>query len=482
MSKSINKKGESASAPEVPVELLLWIAGFLIILSVIYIIINSGSTAAQESVCRDSVIIKGKANLVINNIEVFSKATPLICEPIDKGNLDSDRETIKRQIADMAAQCWWMYAEGGITDLFDSTQNQKGCGVCYFFSIRDNLDEGQKNKTFFQEPARSPKFISSQELYNYMMGNNYNAKLLSGGGTINYVGDIYEFEHEIVLPPSVQEVRLSQIQYISGDYLEDFSGVISQETKNKVREIGNHLLEKDAGSLLVLVADKFDSLDKSRARRFIENIGLNTEKDKYDALLVLIDLDSSKIRIQMGADLEKYVNEYDLSNMMSQAFAGEIVSNEDLNNRIVELLKKIEDKLAGEYDYLAHLGIDSRSYYAYISNRGTTFSIVDHIVSEKKYVVAYMSSSSQTTWLDGILANPGSTAAATGVAALSAAIIYFTGGTTTKFVLAADVIAFGSSETLGDGLNAILGNVKTDRPNYILVTRASEVSSNCKVD
>ena len=184
----------------------------------------------------------------------------------------------------------------------------------------------------------------------------------------------------------------------------------------------------------------------------------------------------------MGADLEKYVNEYDLSNMMSQAFAGEIVSNEDLNNRIVELLKKIEDKLAGEYDYLAHLGIDSRSYYAYISNRGTTFSIVDHIVSEKKYVVAYMSSSSQTTWLDGILANPGSTAAATGVAALSAAIIYFTGGTTTKFVLAADVIAFGSSETLGDGLNAILGNVKTDRPNYILVTRASEVSSNCKVD
>lgn len=480
--KILNKKGESASAPEVPVEILLWIAGFLILLAVIYYIMNAGSDVTKETVCRDSVIIKGKANLFINNVEVFSKATPLLCDPIDKGNLDEDRETIKNQIADMAAKCWWMYAEGSISDIFKNTENEKGCGVCYFFSIRDNLDEGVKNAKFFQEPERSPQFISSNEMYNYLMTTNYNAKLLYGGGTANYIGDIYEFENNMAPPKVEEETKLSQIQYISGDYIEDFTGTISQETKDKIREIGNHLIEKDAGSLLILVADKFDSMDRANARRFIEDIGLNTKENKYDAILVLISLQDPKIRIHMGIDLENYMNEYDLSNLMSQTFNGAIQSNEDLNNRITDLMTKMENKLAGDYDYLAHLGVDSRSYYAYLSNRGTTFSVIDHIVPEKTYVVAYMSSSSETGWWAGLLEDPAAVGAATGVAAASAAIIYFTGGTATKFVLAANVAAFSFSDTLSTGLNAILGNVKTARPNFLLITRASEVSNYCKVN
>ncbi len=480
MKSKLGKKGQSASAFEVPVEMILWIAGFLIILAAVYFIINSGSDSAGENVCRDSVILRSKVNIDLGITEA-KKLTPLVCNAIDKGVLQGDREQIKRQIADMSAKCWWMYLQGSVSDIFKDELGEKTCGVCYFFSIQEPLDLGITKNGFFTEPERKNNYISSQEMYNFMIEEKYNAKLLAGGGTINYIGDIYEFDHSLILPED-SKIKLSQVNYISGDYLEDFSGIISQETRTQVKEIGNKLLQNKRGSLLVLVADEFDSIDKSRARRLVDRIGLNTDQEKYDAVLVLVDLKNSKVRVHVGIDLDKYISEFDISSYLEQSFTGSIQNNQDLNQRIIDLLTKMENKINAHYDYLSSLGIDSTSYYAYISNRGTTFSVIDHIIPEKTYVVAYMSTSSETSWLDGILDHPGEAA----VTAIAGAIVTFisvkTGGTFGAIIGGAGGVAITQTGVLRTGLDALLGNIETARPNYLVITRATEVSSHCKIN
>lgn len=502
--KRLNKKGGVELALETIIRTTIWVLVFFLVLGVVYYIIDRGGDLGRETICRDSVLVRQQAsiNYAGTNKPLIEKPTPLLCSPLDKKTLKGDRESVKRQIADLSAKCWWMYAEGTIGDLFQNEQGEKGCNVCYFFKIEDGLDEGVKStREFFKEESRvlNDDRITAPEMYNFLIDNDYNAKLAYGGGTKHYISDDYEFSSSYdVTNPST--ISLSDIEMIPDNYVLDYSGKISKDTTDKIKSMGDWLIQKDKGRLLVVVADEIKRHDKSTTRMLIEDLGLDSDKNVYDAILVTIDLENEQIRLTMGISLEQYVYEFELQELMKKQFSSKIIDiNPPLQN-FLEDIKKTIDSNANEY--FRTMDIGQKSYYSYLTNQGTTIAIMNEIEAGKTYAISYASTSNDLSWWQGILQSfdngggktVGIIALGAGVTVVAASVI-LSGGLTLGLVAAAvNTVIVGGASSVGiayatqsthdfaNGLFALAGAATEDKPNFIMVTQLTDVSGHCRIE
>ena len=157
------------------------------------------------------------------------------------------------------------------------------------------------------------------------------------------------------------------------------------------------MLSARKANLLVLVADEFDSVDRSTARDIIKRIGLNTDSDNLDALLIMVDLENQKVRVQMGLNLEPYIAEEEIKNYIYTAFGTDAKSP---GEAIVKLLDSFSFLLVDEerLKLFAEAGINPRSYYAYLSNRQNYPVFFDNFTSGRTYAIAYLSGSDNTNF------------------------------------------------------------------------------------
>ena len=63
----------------------------------------------------------------------------------------------KKRNSTMSAKCWWQFAEGSVPDLFKVDKIEKGCFVCYTFTIDENLDRGRTLNDNSIRPSQSKR-------------------------------------------------------------------------------------------------------------------------------------------------------------------------------------------------------------------------------------------------------------------------------------------------------------------------------------
>jgi hypothetical protein len=422
--------------------IILWVAGTIILfLAVAYLIRNVTSTT-EEVVCRNSVILRSKATLTIPiagmDIAKIEKFTPLACTPQNIGMLKGSREEIKHQIAELSARCWWMYLEGSVPNLFDSKEkNESSCGICYYFQIPANMDAGsvsteyvyfqeltKKNLTILKEREpdlqglefnyetinydnteiiRPKNLISQQEFYNFLLAEQYNPKVIYGGGTQNYIGDVHEFTS--LINTRNEEIRLRDIKEFPPTHLLDNAFLITQETQEKIMEFGAKLYRQENSILLVVVAEKINRNDRQDARRLIEQLNLNSMNGIYDAVLITIDVSKGEIRIHAGNYLERRVKEYELSMMLQNSFSSTITSQKDLNTALTRLINSLEQKILVPRQH-SDLRLPEGTYYEYLSNEQTTAPIIENLMADRTYAITYASISDYQSRFDSLKQSP----------------------------------------------------------------------------
>lgn len=408
-----SRKGEEAvRTTTVNIILAVVIIGLLIFLIVRWA--GQGDEATQAGLCRTSVLIRDKATIDLG-VYKAEKLTPLACNPIDLEQIKGSREEIKREISNKAARCWWQYAEGSVANLFDVSSNEKGCRVCYFFSLPSNMNSGTITPTdlqVFRESARESNSISGQEMYNFMVFNTYNPGLIYGGGTKRYIGDYYEFS-EGPLIENPREYTTRQVRSVPiSSYVRDYSGILNENTINLINEAGVELQQKGAGNLHVIVVDEFKSMEKADATDIITALNMNSNKTYYDAALILVDWENNKVRIHLGFELSRAVKEHELHEMMRLSFSGVNEDNADsYSSALGDLVTRLKRKLlfTDGTGLVAEHGINPGTYYYYLSNAGYNWPLFpDKIISERTYAIAYISPTDSLSFWDQLYAWLGS--------------------------------------------------------------------------
>lgn len=382
--------------------LIVAVLVLLVLISVIIIFAQKSDKATQHTLCRASVILRGKATItLIQGVANMEKLTPLVCTTSDLGTLKGDREGVKKQIADNMAKCWWQFAEGSVQDIFMVERKEKGCFVCYTFNLEKDLDLGEDSKiNIMAEPAvRDKNNVSMLEMTNYLFSESYNPGIIYGGGTKNYLGIVYSYgiDGGFNDPEVYRQNRLKRAG-VNGFVL-DYAGTLSSTDKEKISLIGSELQQKHLGNLLVLTAEEFNGIEKTDARAVIENTNLNTNSTSFDGILVMIDYSQQKIRIHIGSDLSVLIKEYELSDILEREFTK--VKDDELNDctdsvcrvnainlAFMNSLEAITNKIMNKGEDLP--GISPKSYYYYVSNAGLTWPIIQDIEPQKTYAIAYV--------------------------------------------------------------------------------------------
>jgi len=387
-------------------DMILAVVVIIAIIAGIMIITPLLTKAATIDTCRSSVLLKAKANINIKGVNVAQKITPLACKTTDAGTLSGTRDEIKQQIAELGAKCWYQYVEGTITDLFSGSNNERSCAICYYFRV-DEL-QPQKiphKKTVMVESARTAKNISIPEFYNYIFTQTYNPGVFYGGGTKVAISDIYKddfgFDLQIDNPRIVSPSDINSKPF--DGYVVDYSGYMLQPSRESylksIKTQGDKLLSTGRGQLLVLIADKFDSMDRVDSMNLVQDLNLNSNENSRNAILLMVDINNHKVRLTLGADLEPYISEYEISDLIKSSFA----SAPNLETALSELVQKITSKIIDEKknNYLSQAGINLHSYYAYFSTADNYPLLLSDFEPGKSYAVAYASSSQARPFFEG---------------------------------------------------------------------------------
>ncbi|MCF7865813.1 hypothetical protein K9L67_03670 [Candidatus Woesearchaeota archaeon] len=387
----MNKKAQFAESKLANLILTLMAIGILF--GGIYLMIEKGQETATIYTCRNSVLLKSQADLEIGGVKITEKATPLICKTEDLQTLTGTRDEIKYQIADAAAKCWYQYAEGKIPDLFKAKEDQKKCGICYYFKIDGVKEEKIAETTIISEPkGRQKNNISKNELYNYLMLNEYNPGLVYGGGTKRIIGQIYEGNFKFDITTTVGEVDLREIDTIpGGGYISDYTGYMDQEDKkeykNKINKMGNELLIKDKAQLLITIADEIEDLSRSKTNEIIDRLNLNTDEHSLNAILLIVDLENEEVRLHLGVNLEPYMTEQEIKTFLKENFEDQ----EKLEVALLNTIEKIYSRLNknNQEEEILKRGVLPKSYYMYMLNDGNFPLIISDIEPGRTYAISY---------------------------------------------------------------------------------------------
>lgn len=488
----LGKKGTEEKTVGLLYELIA-IAAVIIIVLVVFAVLNEkAEDSTEDSLCRTSVIVRSKASLaIVDNLVEFEKITPLACHTTDLGKLKGEREEVKEDIAKYSAKCWWMFAEGSVSDIFKTDKKENSCFVCYTFMIDDKLDEGLPSRVqIFEEPKPEKREnISSYEMTNFLVSETYSPGLIYGGGTKSYYGGDYTYIGSVGIGEEPRIVNPSKIKstLISG-YLMDYSYMMSEQTKEEINKIGAEMQLNNAGNLLVIVAENFRSMKNSDAREIIENTKLNSNDTNYDGTLFLLDLKAQKIMVYMGSDNSVFVKEYELKDLLEESFddidstcKGDAKCNlEEINKALVSAVTAVSDKLLNKQN--AVLGISSKSYYYYLTNGGYTLTMISDIVPMQSYAITYVSPSDETGWkvLTPVLVGVGAVGGIVGGVALTITGVGAPGGVP---LLISSVGILGGAGAGAGYVGGKLINAPEQKihPNNIMIVPVTSISDSCTI-
>lgn len=164
----INKRGELTT--QQIILLILLIASFIVILILLFRLnLNSESEA---EICHNSVVVKGSSVIPADSTSLKCSRNYVcitkdgscndLTKPITKKV--SSEEEVYSVLADLMAECWWMFGEGKIDYLGDKALKNNYCSICSQIAFDDSLLEIEKF---------SKGNISKDILYSYLAVEEY---------------------------------------------------------------------------------------------------------------------------------------------------------------------------------------------------------------------------------------------------------------------------------------------------------------------
>lgn len=471
------------------ISILITIMVAIVIFGAFTNLFGMGKPALTYNTCLASVIARNnlKADIYVTKVDKF---VPLACPTIDLGELTGSREEVKKEIADSSAKCWDMFLRGTTKNIFDVDQGEKQCHVCYSFSIPEQktpfgkvdkgVDAPVDKKLFTNERAadRTADKITIDELLNFFYANNYNPKLLYGGAAYYYRGGKFDLPDKLHLKTENPiEIDPSDVLPVVNSFAHDYSAAIKMKTIEKIDEAGSKILAARGAQLFVVIAERFDSFEKKDAREIIESSRLNSEEGKYDAILVMVDLTRGKVRIQMGQDLDNYVAEQELTEIVN------VNANKakDINEFVQGLMETLTLELVGNQNAYAGMKIDPKSYFGLIWSNGNVGMIRKNIVPGNTYYIAYYSSTDKNSALQtikGLYTQAKDFISGTPISINDPQVtdvdIRFT-----VYALTDSVLEFVSFDNLGLGHPAYSYN--KNKPNILVIEDATKIGQFCSL-
>ncbi|MFT4311229.1 MAG: hypothetical protein ACMXX7_01230 [Candidatus Woesearchaeota archaeon] len=462
---------KNAQARSTLVNYIILIVGMIALLTIFTTVFSVAGESSRENICRTTVLATEKISfdtILTGAIRPISE----VCFTSNEGRLRGNREQVKRQIADLAQRCWYQYAEGQVEGVFGKVEGEQGrnCGICYFFNIPGNMDLGtESSNKLFEEFERTDYNISAAELYNFLASTQRSTGLLYGGGSSNYIGDRLIHQGYQLDLENPRAIRRNQITLDENNiYLRDFTDYLTEETKNKIRTIGDELLFSRKANLLVVVAEELHDTSRSGARRLIESLELNTP-GRYDSLVILIDLRNQIIRLHAGADLQSYFLEYEIEGILETNFGSEFRTFSDLNPSIIKLIKALLDKINSPSSLSEELNIQG-TYLQYLTNDMETVFIPSDIFAGRTYAVAFMADPPKS-WIERHGSTVGLALLGTSLVATTTAI---TGGGAAPF--------WAAVLTASSGSGIFVASLKeSEQKNYLIIDEANALREICNV-
>lgn len=385
-------------------KIILMLITFGIVFWLVVPMFTGLSNKATEDACRFSVMARSAVALDLGIFGTIDKITPLACRTYHEERLQGSREEVKHQIGNLMSKCWYMYAEGRVDNIFDDHEDKRTvCNICYTFRIPEGMDLGGEPYIFegdqfidTQQDAdltRLPNAIHPPELIGFLLQTNYNPGVLYGGSTKTYIGgswgwSSYEFRFADSLTTRYSRITRNP----ASPFIEDISGLITQDTVNEINNFGIKLYDGLGTNLFVVVAQEFNNIDRTAARRLTEQLNLN-EEDRFNSILLMIDLENRIARLHMGVELESYILEGEIEGMLSDHF-GRLSGPDSLNQAILNLINDLDDALFGSRSQVFQdLGITQRSYYNYLTNRlmAPPPQIISSITSDQTFAIGVAS-------------------------------------------------------------------------------------------
>jgi hypothetical protein len=162
----INKKKKGEMTTEQIVLLIILIVSFVIILFFL-LRLNLGKTTDSET-CHNSVATRGAGVLPKESVPLNCK-TQYICITKD-GSCDlnnaqiekvKNKEEVYSVLANLMADCWWMFGEGKLNYVGKDFQSELDCSICNQISLDNSLN------SFFPDNT-----IDKRDFYSYLSREN----------------------------------------------------------------------------------------------------------------------------------------------------------------------------------------------------------------------------------------------------------------------------------------------------------------------
>lgn len=132
-------------------------------------------------------------------------------------------------------------------------------------------------------------------------------------------------------------------------FVNDFAGVLNNETRDYVCEIGKDLCQKTTAQLVVAVVSSLegDTIENFSLKLF-RDWGLGS-KEKNNGVMILLAPNERKVRVEVGYGLEGAINDSKAGRFI-QNYANPHFKNDDWDGGIKELYTVLAQEIYKEYE------------------------------------------------------------------------------------------------------------------------------------
>lgn len=148
----------------------------------------------------------------------------------------------------------------------------------------------------------------------------------------------------LVLPVSAAEIPSPTSDF----YVNDFSGILSQETKDYIMEVSEELFEKTGAQIVVVTMDTLDNESlEIYATDLLREYGIGSAGEDNGVLLLLVKEDR-EVRIEVGYGLEGAINDAKAGRILD-TYCLPYFEYDKWDEGILNGFKAIEQEVKGEY-------------------------------------------------------------------------------------------------------------------------------------
>lgn len=350
---------------------------FLVLSTTYQQIFDQGTEAVDREACRNSVLLRNQASLEVfggSPSENLDKITPLSCKTKDKDGEGLGKEQEVQKMADLMSQCWYMFAEGRVDDIFNTDANEQTCHVCYQYLPGNTFEGG--------------------DIIDYTKETTVNPADFRGVGSTNYIGD---------------GVTLNQIERPGGGSTISLDSLQAPAIQDFVRDPGNHLSDEEESEIdgqltrllgqhdvfgNVIVADNIQDYSRGEIHTFMQRVNMSNGSSKRGFILS-VSLADDQVRLDLGADLRTAVTERGIKQLLRPVQSSTMSS---LGSGVQAMLSSLTER----FDEDAKSVVQRGSYFSYLTRGGQTVFDVPNTVKEgTPYAIAYVSPSNdqEYTWV-----------------------------------------------------------------------------------